>query len=37
MIDINTDRLAAAILYASPMLVFGLALLVLAFFAPRGR
>lgn len=37
MSAINTDRLTAAILYASPMLAFGLVLLVLAFFAPRGR
>ena len=34
---INTARLIDGIVYASPMLVIGLALFVAAFFAPRGR
>lgn len=37
MSAINADRLIDGILYASPMLVIGLALFVVALWAPRGR
>lgn len=37
MNTINAQRLFDGILYASPMLAIGLALLVVALWAPRGR